>query len=161
MITNTRAYAITKAQAEKFRAAIADAKQESPPANVHPKLYAASIVAMRMQLRELEAQLRAYDGLKTARGKTRLAGRLEDLEVLLCQARTARDWTQKQLGDAVGLHEQKIQQYEAGGYARASLTRIRDVLRALGARVTVELTLTPRSSGPLRSRRQAKASAAR
>src|SRR5262245_7746798 len=127
MITNERAYRITQAQAEKFRKAIAATEKESPPSTkIHPKLHRASIDGMRAQLRDLEAELKAYDGLKTAAGKRQLGGRLEDLGVLLTQMRIARGWTQARLAERLGLHMQKIQEYEARGYDRASLTRIQE-----------------------------------
>jgi transcriptional regulator with XRE-family HTH domain len=53
----------------------------------------------------------------------------------LIQARIARGWTQRELAARLGLRMQKIQQYEATEYAGGSVTRIRDVLSALGLRL--------------------------
>lgn len=141
MILNERTYRITKAQADKFRQAIADAEAASPPANVHPRIYKASIDAMRSQLETLTEELDAFDRLKSAAGKKRLQESVDNLGLLLIQARIARGFTQRQLGERLGLHMQKIQQYESTGYAGASITRIREVLTALGAVTKVEVRL--------------------
>ena len=50
--------------------------------------------------------------------------RESDLGSLLIQARIARGWSQRELGERLGIHMQKVQQYEAGEYAGASVTRI-------------------------------------
>ena len=137
MIKNERAYVITKAAAERFRSDIAAAERDGPPKGVQPKLHGATIAGMRSQLADLEAELAAYDKMKSANGKKKLDGRLEDFGTLLISARIARGWTQKQLGERLGLKMQQIQQYEATGYESASLTRIRDVCRALGMMVNI------------------------
>ena len=152
MIKNARAYWAAKTQAEKLRAAIAAADRGSPPKNVDPRIHRASVAAGERQLEELEAELRAFDGLKTAKGKTVLEGRLDDLELLLRQARVARGWTQAELAEVALVHQQKIGQLEAGGYERTSLARIRDVLRGLGVKATIRLELVPLSTAPLRGR---------
>jgi len=138
MIRNEREYRITKAQADKFRVAIEQASTSPPAKNVHPKLHTLSIDAMRVQLEDLDRQLHAYDELKGGKTKGKLRGRLEELGDLLVQARIARGWTQRELAEKLGLHMQKVQQYEATSYASASLTRILDVWRVLGADLTVE-----------------------
>ena len=40
--------------------------------------------------------------------------------------------SQKELADRIGLKEQQIQRYEATEYASASLTRIQEIIGALG-----------------------------
>lgn len=141
MILNERTYRITKAQADKFIAAIAEAEKAGPPPGVHPKLHKATIDGMRSQLETLTEQMAAFDRLKSAAGKKRLNESIDHLGLLLIQARIARGFTQKELGERLGLHMQKIQQYEATGYASASMTRIREVLNALGADTKVEVRL--------------------
>lgn len=141
MILNERTYRITKAQADKFRTAIADASSQPEPAGVAPRAHRVLIDAMSNQLATLEAEMAAFDRLKSVAGKKRLSESIDQLGLLLIQARIARGFTQRQLGDRLGLHMQKIQQYEATGYARASATRIREVLEALGAVTTVQVHL--------------------
>jgi len=143
MILNERMYKITKAQAQKFRVAIAAAMAEGPPHGTHPKMHRGVIAGMQHQLKDLDADLEAYERLKSAAGKKRLSESIDQLGLLLIQARIARGLTQKQLGERLGLHMQKIQEYESTGYARASATRIREVLTALGAQTTIDVRLVP------------------
>jgi HTH-type transcriptional regulator/antitoxin HigA len=130
MIRNEREYRITKAAADKFRAAIAAGGKAPPARGVHPKLQQASLEGMRSQLADLDRDLKAYEALK--KGTKRLQSKLGELGELLVQARTARGWTQAELAERLDLHMQKIQQYEATNYESASLTRVLDVARTLG-----------------------------
>jgi len=139
MIKNEREYRITKAQADKFRASIAAATDAGPPAKVHPRLHKASIDAMQAQLEELEHELAVYAKLQS--GRPSLTGHASDLGSLLIRGRIARGWSQRELAERLGLHMQKIQQYEATEYASASVTRVREVLQALGLELDVRGTL--------------------
>lgn len=141
MVTNERAYAITNAAAEKFRAGIAAAERDGPPKNVAPKLHKLSIDAMRAQLAELEADMRAYDELKIAKGKRGFADTLDRMTLLLTKCRIARGWTQQELAEKLGRTKQQVQADEAGGYARAGIERVLQVLQACGATATVKIDL--------------------
>lgn len=136
MITNERQYLITRTQAEKFRAAIAKTAAE-PGENPKMKLW--EVAGLRAKLDDLEAELRAYETLKTAKGRKRLAG--DDVGELLIQARIARGWSQRELAERLGLQMQKIQQYEATRYAGASKNRLEEVWQALGAQVEIRIQL--------------------
>ena len=141
MIRNEREYKVSRAAAARFRTALT-AAAAGDRGGRDPRLRRMTVDAMRAQLKQLDRDLATYDRIK--RGEWELApAPLEELGALLIQARLARGWTQRELGDRLGLHEQKIQDYEASGYARASLTRIRQVTSALGAEVTVALDLVP------------------
>ena len=56
-----------------------------------------------------------------------------ELPTVLIKARIAQGLSQKDLAERLGLQEQQIQRYEATEYASASLTRIKEVVSALGA----------------------------
>ena len=56
-----------------------------------------------------------------------------ELPSVLIKARIAQGLSQKDLAERLGLQEQQIQRYEATDYASASLTRIKEVVSALGA----------------------------
>jgi len=142
MITTERAYKITRAAAAKFRTAIAAAESGArAPASTPAAVVKMTTAAMRAQLAALERELEVYDRMKRGDAEFRPAP-LEDLGALLVQARIARGWTQKELGDQVGVLMQQIQNYEQTGYARASLTRLREVALALGSTITTTLELT-------------------
>ena len=136
MIRTEREYRITAAAAARFRETIAN--PGDPPKGVHPKLHKASIDGMKGQLVELEAQIESYDALKGGKLKAALRGTLEELGALLVRARIARQWTQRELAERLGVHMQQIQKYEADDYASASLQRVRDVATALGLVVALE-----------------------
>ena len=106
---------------------------------VHPKLQQAQSDAVRSQLQTLERELREYDELKSGRRKVLTYGSFDELPKALVQARIARGWTQKDLADRLGLDEQKIQDYEATDYQRASLARIRKIVHALKIEIREEV----------------------
>src|SRR6266849_1862556 len=111
MIKNERQYRITQARAEEFRQGIAQSERER----------------------------REYDELKSGRRKVLTYGSFDELPKALVQARIARGWTQKDLADRLGLDEQKIQDYEATDYQRASLARIRKIVHALKIEIREEV----------------------
>ncbi len=139
MIKNERQYRITQARAEEFRRGIAQLEQERRASKLHPKLQHAQSDALRSQLQTLEGELRQYDELRSGRQKTLTYGSFDELPKALVQARIARGWTQKDLADRLGLDEQKIQDYEATDYQRASLARIREIVRALEIEIREEV----------------------
>ncbi len=63
MIKNDRQYRITKAQAEKFAAAMAELEQSAEADEVHPILRKAQEDALRSQYEDLRAQLDEYEAL--------------------------------------------------------------------------------------------------
>ncbi len=66
MITNERQYRITRAQAEKFMQALARLSQPTAAdEQIHPLLRKAQADALRSQLEDLNAELEAYEALRT------------------------------------------------------------------------------------------------
>src|SRR5713226_3340058 len=154
MIRNEREYRISNSQAEKFRGAMAESAKAPLSTRVHSPFQTASIHAMRIQLRNLERELRVYEALK--RGTRQLRGSLAEVGALLVQARIARGWTQRELADRLDLHLQKVQQCKAMNYESASVARLREGARALGAvfDITVDLVLVPDRSPDLDRQRR-------
>lgn len=56
---------------------------------------------------------------------------IDDLGDALVRARIAKGLTQRELAERLGVAEQMVQRDEQGGYERASVTRIADVVDAL------------------------------
>lgn len=137
MITNERQYAITKAQAAKFRSALAAAA----PQGMHPKALKALREGARSQLDELEEQLAEYEALRAGKLTTIEADSLIGIGPALVKVRIARRLTHKALADRMNLAEQQIQRYEATGYAGVSVERLQAVADALNVRVKEVLTL--------------------
>jgi len=141
MIKNERQYRITQTRVDEFRQTIARWEQERRASQLHPKLQKAQADALRSQLETLERELKEYDDLRSGRRRVLTYTSFDELPKALVQARIARGWTQKELADRLGLDEQKIQDYEATDYQRASLARIKEVVRALEIEVREEVKL--------------------
>ncbi len=69
MIKNDRQYRITKAQADRFAAALAELEQSAETDAVHPLLRQAQLTALSSQYEELCAQMVAYEILRADRRK--------------------------------------------------------------------------------------------
>lgn len=133
MIKNERQYRITKAQAERFSQTLDSLRQRSGETEgVHPLIAKAQEDALGSQLADLEAELREYESLKSGKFPMDELGVVAELPNILIKARIAQGLSQKDLAERLGLQEQQIQRYEATEYASASLTRIKEVVRALG-----------------------------
>ena len=151
MIKNERQQRITKTQADKFRAAIAAAQAAPQPKTANERTLArAAVKAMQGQLETLEDELRAYAELQMSAGRRALLVPLTEIGAMLIQARAARGWSQRELGERVGVKMQMIQRYEATEYAHASLTTIGEICQALGLTGTIsaDLVTLPELSVP-------------
>ncbi|MXY35684.1 MAG: helix-turn-helix transcriptional regulator [Dehalococcoidia bacterium] len=132
MIKNERQYRITKAQAARFAQTLDDLKQRPGHASdIHPRIARAQEEAVESQLADLEGDMREYEELKAGDFQVEALDVVRSLAMLLVKARIARDLTQRELAELVGVKEQQIQRYEATDYASASLSRIRAVVDAL------------------------------
>ena len=139
MITNERQYAITKAQAERFKESLA--KADAPDQELHPKVRKAMQEGLRSQLQDLENEIAEFEKLRDGKITTIVVNSIVDIAVALIQARIARNWTQKQLAEKLDLPEQQIQRYESTRYKGAAVERLQEVADALGVRVQEVVTL--------------------
>lgn len=136
MIKNERQYRITKAQAEKFFQALRNLRADTDERYaLNPRLRQLQEQALKSQLGDLEEDLREYEDLKEGRFAFEKLEGISQLPKLLIRARIASGLTQRELAGLLGLKEQQIQRYEASDYASASLTRIKEVVSALGIEV--------------------------
>ena len=134
MSKNERQYRITKAQAERFSQTLDSLRQLSGETEgVHPLITKAREDALRSQLADLEGELREYESLRPGKFPMDELSVVTELPTVLIKARIAQGLSQKNLAERLGLQEQQIQRYEATDYASASLTRIKEVVSALGA----------------------------
>lgn len=141
MITNERQYKISRAEAGKFRQAIADMARRGERKGVHPRLVQAEQEALESQLGTLQAELAEYEKLKSATVEKIEITSLDELGDGLIKARIAAGLSQKALAERLGLKEQQIQRYEAERYGSASFQRLLNVAAALGVRVRNEILL--------------------
>lgn len=140
MIKNERQYRITKAQADKFESALAQATERaSQRDDIDPLVQLAISDGLRSQLEELKEELAEYESLRSGRRQVVAASTIDELPRALIKARIAARLTQKELGRRVGLKEQQIQRYEATEYAGASLDRVREIMDALQVRCRIQV----------------------
>ena len=139
MITNERQYAITKAQAKRFKEALTKGDEQGK--TLHPKVRKAMRESLRSQLQDLETEIADYEKLRGGKITTFVANSIADIPVALIRARIARNWTQKQLGEKLNLPEQQIQRYEASRYRRVAVERLQEVADALQVRVQEVITI--------------------
>ncbi len=132
MIRNARQYRITRAQAEKFKLALAefDDRPSTHP-GAHPKLVKAQREAIASQLESLQQEIKEYERLRRSRRRHLDLDFITDLPHALIRARIAAGLSQRELAERLGLKEQQIQRYEATNYETASLKRVLEVARAL------------------------------
>jgi len=141
MITNERQYRITKAEAEKFKHALARMESEPRPPDVHPRLIQAEREGLESQLADLQGELKEYEALRDGQISRIDIDSFDELPTGLIKARIAAGLSQKGLAERLGLKEQQIQKYEAERYASASYQRLQEVVRALGVQVRKEFFL--------------------
>jgi ribosome-binding protein aMBF1 (putative translation factor) len=134
MIKNERQYRITKAQAQRFEQAIAEAGV-TPNQAMHPRLRKAEMEGLRSQLEDLKRELREYEDLRSGKRRGLLLDSIEDLPKTLIQARIAAGLSHEELAAKLGLKPQQIQRYEATNYQSASMERLTEIVRALGVKL--------------------------
>src|SRR2546430_2404400 len=141
MIKNERQYRITRAQAEKFRGALAQMDRQSrETGETDPLVQQAIVNGMESQLADLEQQIADYEALRSGRRRVVEVDSFEELPGALIQARIAAGLSQKELARRLGVKEQQIQRYEATEYQATSLSRVKEVMRALGIRWRLRVT---------------------
>ncbi|MEA5448459.1 helix-turn-helix transcriptional regulator [Leptolyngbya sp. CCNP1308] len=150
MIKNERQYRITKAQIEKFSAALQVlSTQAQEDQTIHPLLKKAEKESLSSQLTELIAETREYEALQAGQRVVLELNSLEELPQALIKARIAAGLTQKDLAERLGLKEQQIQRYENTEYSSVSLARLIELSHALGIQIQEEILLPQSSSTEL------------
>jgi HTH-type transcriptional regulator / antitoxin HigA len=142
MIQNERQYEVTKRQLAMLAESLAQAREY--PNLAQPAVFRqAGLNGVRFLMEDLEAEIAEYEKLRAGQVPSLpLASVLDDLPTALTRARIARGWTQRDLANTLGTTEQQVQKDERGGYAKASLARLRRVAEVLGMRLSGEAQLT-------------------
>jgi transcriptional regulator with XRE-family HTH domain len=141
MIKNERQFRIVRAQADEFRAAFLELEQNQPEA-VDPDgelKWTIQRDALKSQYDDLQCEVDNYVALQTQTHQPMELTSLEELPNALIKARIAAGLTQRQLAEKLGMKEQQLQRYEANGYAGASLSRLQEILDALGVKIRKKL----------------------
>ena len=88
-------------------------------------------------------ELGEYETLRAGKVTTIVMNSISELAVGLVKARIVRNWTQRELGDRLGVPEQQIQRYEATLYKGVAVERLQEVADALKVRVREVMTIDP------------------
>jgi transcriptional regulator with XRE-family HTH domain len=132
MIKNEKQYQNAKKYLQGFEGAVAEYEKiyieggEDKNSNAFLNMKnAESMVA------KYKAEIAEYENLQNGRLTTVTMNMLGELPEILIKARIAKNWTQSELADRVGLKEQQIQRYESTDYAGASTWKLLYILDAL------------------------------
>ena len=137
MIKNERQYKITKSHIAKFETGLDELASRG---GMDTRLRKLEEDALRSQLEELREEVEQFEQLRSGGRKPIHIESFDELPRALVKARIVAGLSQKELAERLGLKEQQIQRYEATEYSSASLTRLKQVMEALGATVAGELT---------------------
>ncbi len=142
MIKNERQYRITKTEADKFAIALDKLRSRT---DADPLLVELEGDALDSQLLELRLQLEEYENLRSGETRVIVVESFDKLPQALVKARIALGLSQKDLADRLNMKEQQIQRYESTDYRSASMSRLHEVVQALGISVREELFLPQKS----------------
>ncbi len=137
VIKNERQYRITKSQITKFEAALDEITARR---GAKSRLRKLGEDTLRGQLDELRGEVKQYEELRSGGPKPIHIDSFDALPRALVEARIVARLSQKDLAERLDLKEQQIQRYEATDYSSASLTRLKDIAKALGVNISGEMT---------------------
>jgi ribosome-binding protein aMBF1 (putative translation factor) len=130
MIKNEKQYKITRKALQGWQSTHEQLLQHRKPGT--PKwVHDAQIESVKIQIRQLQAQLKEYESLKAGKGKLKDISVIDDISDLLLKWRIRNNLTHRELANLVDMKEQQIQRYEETNYQSASLSTITRVAHAL------------------------------
>lgn len=133
MIKNEKQYQVTKSRLKEFTEALQQLREES---GTDPLLHEIQIDAINSKIADFNREMEEYQSLKKGEIFAISINSLNDIHEVLIKARIAKGWTHADLADRLGLKEQQIQRYEATDYEAASISRVNEVLMALGLNIS-------------------------
>jgi ribosome-binding protein aMBF1 (putative translation factor) len=136
VICNEREYRITKSELRKFERAVEDNVHYVPSRDTDPRMKEVMGDALSSMAETLRDEIQRYEDLRDGRVRQRELEGLTDLPTALIEARIAAGLTQRGLADRLGLKEQQVQRWESDRYSGVGLTRIQEVIDALGMGIT-------------------------
>ena len=136
MITNERQYRITKSQIINLtKAAKNFTLEDTTNLTDSNNLARIELDALKSEIEVLSNQLFEYETLKLGAVNVFKANSLQELPMLLIQARIAQGLTQRQLANKLELKEQQIQRYESEVYASANIRRLAEIADVLNLEI--------------------------
>ncbi len=140
MIKNDRQYRIAKAQLEKFEQSLTETRQSTERLPIK-KLQED---ALKSQIEDLKKEIEEYESIWASNQSIPELESFDEIPGALIKARLSQGLSQKQLADRLGLAEQQIQRYESSEYETASLARIKELISALGLKISPRVQPTTR-----------------
>jgi HTH-type transcriptional regulator / antitoxin HigA len=125
----------TVVQIEGFRRALAKAEHEKPG-----KRSAAIRGSYEGMIRQLEDELREYDQVKSGDLTLPHVERLDQIAPFIAKVRIAKGVSQTELAKRLGVSKQVVSRYEETDYQTVAITRLQDILDAIGIKTVVTLS---------------------
>jgi HTH-type transcriptional regulator/antitoxin HigA len=125
----------TVAQIEGFRQALAKVDQERPG-----KRSASIRGSYEGMIRQLEDELQEYDQLKSGELKLPRIERLDEIAPFVVKIRIAKGVSQTELAQRLGVSKQVVSRYEESDYQTVAISRLQEILDAIGVKTLVTLT---------------------
>src|ERR1017187_8327189 len=125
----------TVAQIEGFRRALDTVDRENSG-----KRSAAVRGSYEGMVRQLEDELREYDQLKAGELALPHVERLDQIAPFIARIRIAKCVSQTELARRLGVSKQVISRYEESDYQTVAITRLQEILDAIGIKANVTLT---------------------
>jgi HTH-type transcriptional regulator/antitoxin HigA len=125
----------TAAQIEGFRQALNKANRE-----MTGKRAEAVRGSYEGMIRQLEDELREYDQLKSGEFALPNVQRLDRIAPFIAKVRIARGISQTELARRLGVSKQVVSRYEETDYQTVSISRLQEILDAIGIKALVTLS---------------------
>jgi ribosome-binding protein aMBF1 (putative translation factor) len=129
MLRNELEYRNAKKQLEGLRSEVEKrslAEERETPHTTH-----AVVEALKMKIGDIESELADYENLKNDRVSDFEADSLDEFGEVVTKARIAKGWSQADLAEALGTHQQQIQRYERNDWQKINLWRLQEVVEVL------------------------------
>ena len=136
MIKNQKQVSITKKRLAELVASLKEL--ETREKNKTTVKYLMGRDSLNSLIADLQKELNEYEEVCNGNLHILKDKYLNDIPEILISARLARKFSQKDLGELLGLKEQQIQRYEATDYETASWPRIVEIAFALNIKIPFE-----------------------
>lgn len=128
MIKNEKQYGITRNKLKKFQEAH-DVILETQK-DVDPLLLKVQLDSINSQMDTLKREIEEYEEVKE--GKiSGMTININEISAGIINARIAKGYNHKELGELLGVSEQQIQKYESEDYCNTSLKRLLEIISIL------------------------------
>lgn len=125
----------TEAQIEGFRQALSKVERE-----MTGKRATAVRGSYEAMIRQLEDELREYDEIKSGELTLPHVQRLDQIAPFIAKMRIAKGVSQTELAKRLGVSKQVVSRYEETEYQTVAISRLQEILDAIGVKALVTLT---------------------